>query len=454
MTVRRNADFAYHREWRKEHPVAARGEGIYIHDENGRRYIDAVGGVYVVTIGHGVREVASAMAEQAASIAFPYAGAFTSAAELDLAEQVIEMAPKGFSKAYFVAGGSEANEVAFKLARKYQLVKGRTERWRILARWQSYHGSTMAALAASGKVTRRADFHPYMLNFPHVDPPYCYRCPWQATYPGCGVKCVQAVERALTHESSDTVAAIIVEPIGGAASGAVVPPPEYLPRLREICTREDIVFIADEVITGFGRTGAAFAVDHWDVVPDIITCGKGIGSGYAPLGAVLIHDRIYQALVSSPYASAFTGYTYSGHPVSCAAGLQVLRILRREGLIEKAREDGAWFFDNAQQLRRHSVVGDIRGKGLMLGIEFVADAQTKEPFDPSVGFAARVTEECWRRGMIVRSENGTIDGRRGEHIMLTPPLIATRDELSRIIGVLDEAIERTVSQVPGLHSRH
>jgi adenosylmethionine-8-amino-7-oxononanoate aminotransferase len=447
MTKQRNVDYVYHREWRKEHPVAVRGEGIYLHDESGRVFLDAVGGVYVVNVGHGWQEVADAMAAQAGAIAFPYAGSFTTESEIDLAETVIEMAPPGFVKAFFVSGGSEANEVAFKLARKYQIVKGHTDRWRIMGRWQSYHGSTMATLSAGGKAGRRSDFQPYMLNFPHVDPPYCFRCPWGKTYPSCGVICADAVERLLIQEDPNSVAGLICEPISGAASGAIVPPPEYFPRLREICDKHDILLIIDEVITGFGRTGANFAIDHWNVTPDIITCGKGIGGGYAPLGAVLIHERVHDAFLGSPHTSVFTGYTYSGHPVTCAAGLAVLRYMRRNGLVAKAREDGKWFFAKAERLRRHRCVGDIRGKGLMMGIEFVVDQETNRPMEPAGKFVNRVVDEAWARSLIIRSETGTIDGRTGEHILLSPPLIATRDELSRILDLLDQSIAAAAAAV-------
>jgi len=440
MKEQRSVDYVYHREWRKENPVAVRGEGIYLHDESGRVFLDAVGGVYVVNVGHGLQEVADAMSAQARAIAFPYAGSFTTESEIALAETVIEMAPPGFVKAFFVSGGSEANEVAFKMARKYQMVKGRSERWRIMGRWQSYHGSTMATLSAGGKAGRRSDFQPYMMNFPHVDPPYCFRCPWDKSYPSCGVVCAGAVERLLVQEDTNSIAGFICEPITGAASGAVVPPQEYFPRVREICNRHDIVLIIDEVITGFGRTGANFAIDHWNVTPDIITCGKGIGSGYAPLGAVLIHERIHDAFLGSPSESVFTGYTYSGHPVTCAAGLAVLQYMRRKGLVAKAREDGKWFFAEAQRLRRHRCVGDIRGKGLMMGIEFVVDQVTNEPMEFAGKFVKRVVDEAWARSLILRSESGTIDGRSGEHILVSPPLIATREELGRILELLDQSI--------------
>lgn len=444
MTDRRNASRIFHREWTKEYPVASHGEGIYLFDESGRRYIDAVGGVHVVTIGHGVRAVAEAMAEQAMRCAFAYSGSFATRAELDLAERVTDLAPVGFNKVVFVSGGSEANEMALKIARKYQLAKGRPSRWRTLARWQSYHGSTMATLAASGKVSRRADYQPYLLNFPHAPAPDPYRsgATTEAGRLAYGRACAADVDRLIRQEDAETISSLIVEPITGAASGAVVPPPGYLEGIEALCREHDIVFIADEVISGFGRTGRSFAVDHWQVSPDIITCGKGIGSGYAPLGAVILHDRVYETLLASPYKSIFTGYTYSGHPVACAAGVAVLDILERDGLTEKARQDGLWFMEQAAALRARPSVGEVRGLGLMIGIEFVADRATKAPLQPPGAFARAVAQNCWDAGLIIRAETGTIDGINGEHMLLTPPLVASRDELSTILDILTTAVAR------------
>lgn len=444
MTPHRNASHIFHRDWSKSYPIASRGEGIYLFDENGRRYIDAIGGVHVTTIGHGVREVATAMAEQAMQVAFPYAGAFSTRAELELAERVTSLAPQGFNKVIFVSGGSEANEMALKIARKYHLAKGQPSRWRTVARWQSYHGSTMAMLAASGKVSRRSDYRPYLLDFPHVRAPDPYRS--NATTEEAercyGRSCVSDLERVILQEDASTISSLILEPVTGAASGAVVPPLGYMEGVEKLCRERDIIFIADEVITGFGRTGAEFAVDHWSVRPDIITCGKGIASGYAPLGAVIIHDRVVDTLMASQFKSIFTGYTYSGHPVSCAAGNAVLKIAERDNLTAKVRADGSWLLAEAQRLKRSSYVGDVRGLGFMLGLEFVTDADSKAPLQPPGDFARRVAGYCWDAGLIIRAETGTIDGVNGEHMLLTPPLIATRDQLGAILSIIDDFINK------------
>jgi len=430
----------YSRTWRSSLPTASKGSGVWVYDDTGKAYLDAVGGVYAVSIGHGVAEIGDAMAAQARAIAFPWAGKFTTEAEIELADRVIAMSPRGISRAYFVGGGSEANEVAIKFARKYHLVKRRPERWRIIGRWQSYHGATMGALAASGHVSRRSDFDPYLADFPHIPAPHCYACPFGATYPSCGLRCADELELTIRQEGAETIAAFIAEVVTGASSGAIVPPPEYYPRIREICDKYDILFIADEVITGFARTGANFGIDHWGVVPDLITCGKGIGSGYAPLGAVLLHERIMNVFEQSAATSVFTGYTYSGHPVTCAAGVAVLDYIREHDLVKRAETEGTWFLEQLASLERHPTVGQVRGKGFLAGVEFVADKETKAPLAPSTGFVERVVKEAWDRGMVLHAGRGTRDGVLGEHLLLAPPLVANRAELGQIVTILDEAI--------------
>lgn len=432
-------DPVYHKTQGKNHLLAARGQGVYVYDAEGRPYLDAVGGSFVVSIGHGIKEVVDAMTAQASMVSFPYVADFTTQSEIDLAREVLSMSPTGMSKVYAVSGGSEATEVAIKLARKYQIARGRPGRWRIVGRWQSYHGATMAALSASGHTGRRSDFQPYLLDFPHIGPPYCYRCPWHLEYPSCQLACAEDLEVAIRRNGADTIAAFICEPIGGAADGAVVPPPDYFARIREICDRHDILLIADEVITGFGRTGANFAIDHFGVVPDVITCGKGLGSGYAPIGAIVMHEKVVDALNSSGDA-LFTGYTYSGHPVSCAAGAAVLQYVKRHGLVQRVREEEPWLHELVGRLASHPSVGDIRGKGFLIGIELVADKVTKRPFPMEVGFGKSVVKQAWELGMVIRAESGTVNGVAGDHLLLAPPLVTSRDDLTKMVTILDEAL--------------
>ncbi len=440
-------DHVFRRSWGQRLPLITEASGLHLTDRDGRRYLDAVGGIYVVNVGYGVAAIAEAMAEQAKRIAFVYGGTFETEAENDLASAIANQAPDGFSKVYFTSGGSEANEVAIKVARKYQLAKGRGSRWRVMGRWQSYHGATMATLSVSGKVSRRQDYLPYMLDFPRVAAPDPYRCPAHLTLEEYGRLCAAEVEHRLLQEDVASMAAIIVEPVTGAGSGAIVPPPGYFEELRRICDRHDLLLIADEVVTGFGRTGKMFASAHFDAAPDIITFGKGVSSGYAPLGGVILHQRVIDALDASEATGVFTGYTYSGHAVSCAAGLAVMRLLTEQNLVAKAAEDGAWFFDQARARLCNPIVGDIRGKGLLMGIEFVADRAAKTPFPAGKRVQQRVIAAALQRDLLIRGETGAVDGVLGDHLLLAPPLIASRAELSDILDRLSAAIDTVAAEL-------
>lgn len=440
-------DHVFRRSWGQRLPLIAGASGIHLMDRDGRRYLDAVGGIYVVNVGYGVASIAEAMAEQAKRIAFVYGGTFETEAENDLAAAIARQAPEGFSKVYFTCGGSEANEVAIKVARKYQLARKRPERWRVMGRWQSYHGATMATLSVSGKVSRRQDYQPYMLDFPRVAAPDPYRCPPGLSLKEYGVRCAAEVEQRILQEGPGSIAAIIVEPVTGAGSGAIVPPPGYFEELRRICDRFDLLLIADEVVTGFGRTGAFFASAHFQAAPDIITFGKGVSSGYAPLGGVILHERVIDVLDASEATGVFTGYTYSGHAVSCAAGLEVMRLLTVQKLTEKAATDGAWFLDQAQRRLASRIVGDVRGKGLLVGIEFVADQARKEPYPAAQKVQQRVVAAALKRDLLVRGETGVVDGVRGDHLLLAPPLIAGRSELDEILTRLSAAIDEVAAEL-------
>ncbi|TXH32781.1 MAG: aspartate aminotransferase family protein [Rhodospirillaceae bacterium] len=434
-------DFVFRRNWGERLPRISHGSGPYLHSADGRTYLDAVGGIYVVNLGYGVASIAEAMAKQAREIAFVYGGNFETDAENDLAAAIIDLAPAGFEKVYFTSGGSEANEVAFKIARKYQMLGGQAERWRILGRWQSYHGATMATLSAGGKVSRRREYRPYMLDFPRVTPPDPYRCPEGLSLQAYGRQCADEVERRILQEDPASLAAVIVEPITGAGSGAIAPPPGYMERLREICDRFDLLLIADEVITGFGRTGKPFASQHFDMVPDIIPFGKGVSSGYAPLGGVVIHQRVIDRFDKSAATGVFTGYTYSGHAVSCAAGLEVMRVLKANRLVDKVAGDGDDLLAAAKDRLKQPIVGDVRGKGLLLAVEFVADSKKKQPFPTSTRIQQKVVAAALKRDILVRGETGAFDGELGDHILLAPPFICEKPVLSDMLDRLADAID-------------
>ena len=440
-------DHVFYREWRKTLPMIDRGEGIYLYDRNGKKYLDGSGGPAVINIGHGVKEVIEAMMEQARKVCFPYVGHFVSEAQIELSEKVIDFAPPGMSRVYFVSGGSEATEIALKIARQYQLARGETSRVKIIGRWQGYHGATIGALSVSGHTSRRNDYQPYLLNFPHISPSYCYRCPFDKTYPECGMACAHELEKAIKQEGQNHIAAFIAEPFVGNSLGAVLPPPEYFPIIREICDRYGILFIADEVITGFGRTGKNFGIDHWNVIPDVVITGKGTGSGYTPLGAVIVHQKVYEAFEKSKRPSFFMGYTYSGNPLSCAAGLAVLRYIEKNRLVERSAQMGKYLFERFARMKELPMVGDIRGKGLLLGIELVQDKERKTPFPRSQKVAETLTDRAFQNGLILMSGAGTADGVSGDHTVVSPPFIITEKEIDELAGLLEKSIREVYAQI-------
>lgn len=430
------------RSFLKSYPRAVRGEGCFIFTSEGRRYLDASGGAAVVTIGHGVEEVARAMSEQAGQLAYVHSSQFHTAITDRLAQRILALAPRGMragGRVYFTSGGSEATETALKLARQYWLERGDKKRWRVISRWQSYHGTTLGALAVSGNVRRREPFGPMLPEWGHIHPCFCYRCPLGLQYPSCNVDCADELERLLEREGSENVAAFIFEPVVGATLGAVVPPDGYVQRIADICRRHGILLIADEVMSGMGRTGKAFAVEHWGVTPDMILVGKGIASGYAPLGAVIVARHVAQAF-SRGTGAFLHGFTYSAHPVAAAAGNAVLDYIERENLFARVEPVGQELRAALEPLRKYSVVGDIRGKGLLFGIELVHNARMREPFPPDAQIALRIQEDALEAGVMTYPIQGCADGTRGDHILLAPPFTITSKMIEMIAAGLDHAI--------------
>lgn len=440
-------DRVLYRDLKKTYPKAVRGEGVYLYDAEGRRYLDGSGGAAVVTIGHGVREVARAMAEQAERLAYAYMAQFTTEPLQRLAEAVVGLAPPGIAKAYFVSGGSEAAETALKLARQYFQLRGQPGKYRVVSRWQGYHGNTIGALSMSGRTQWFRDFRPYVLDFPHIAPCYCYRCPFGLAYPTCSVRCATDLERVIRQEGAESIAAFIAEPIVGTSAAGLTPPAEYFRIIREICDRHDILLIVDEVISGMGRTGLPFAITHWGVVPDMILVGKGISSGYAPLGGVLVHERVVQAFREAE-ANPFLPFTYAGNPVSCAAGLAVLEYCRARNLFARAGEMGEELFGRLGALADAALVGEIRGRGLLAGIELVADRRTKAPFPPEMAVGRRVAQAAFRRGLILLAgQPGLVDGVAGDHLLLAPPYVIERGEIAALVDILGEALAEVETEV-------
>jgi adenosylmethionine-8-amino-7-oxononanoate aminotransferase len=430
------------RSFLKSYPRAVRGEGCFIFTSDGRRYLDASGGAAVVTIGHGVEEVARAMAEQASQLAYVHSSQFHTGVAEKLARRILELAPHGMrrgGRVYFTSGGSEATETALKLARQYWIERGDKKRSRVISRWQSYHGTTLGALSVSGNVRRRDPFAPMLSEWGHIPPCYCYRCPLGLEYPSCNVDCADELNRLLEREGSEDVAAFIFEPVVGATLGAVAPPDGYVQRIAEICRRHGILLIADEVMTGIGRTGTPFAVDHWGIAPDMILVGKGVSSGYAPLGAVIVCGKVADA-ISRGSGAFLHGFTYNSHPVAAAAGNAVLDYLEREKLFARVEPVGQELRAALEPLRRFSVVGDIRGIGLLCGIELVCDASTREPFPADAQIALRIHEDAFEAGVMTYPIQGCVDGTRGDHILLAPPFTITSTMIQMLVAALEHAI--------------
>jgi adenosylmethionine-8-amino-7-oxononanoate aminotransferase len=431
------------RSFLKNYPQAVRGEGCFIFTAAGQRYLDASGGAAVVTIGHGVPEIASAMAEQAAQLAFVHSSQFHTEPAETLARRLLALAPDGMrngGRVYFTSGGSEATETALKLARQYWLERGEKKRYRVLSRLHSYHGATLGALSVSGNVRRREPFAPLLSEWGHTVPCHCYRCPLGLEYPSCNVDCGDELDRLLSREGSQDVAAFIFEPVVGATLGAVAPPDGYVQRIAEICRRHKILLIADEVMSGMGRTGKPFAIQHWGVTPDVILVGKGIASGYAPLGAVIVAGHVAET-ISRASGAFLHGFTYSAHPVATAAGNAVLDYAQRQRLFERVEPLGRELRSSLETLKKYSVVGDIRGKGLLLAIEIVRDAKTRESFPADAHVAERIAADAFDAGVLTYPMKGCVDGTRGDHILIAPPYAITSAMIQMLTSAIDRALE-------------
>ena len=423
----------------RELPVVERGEGAVLWDRAGRRYLDGSGGAVVVNVGHGRVEVAEAMSRQAAAAAYVHGTQFTSGVIEEYARRLAPHVPGGPGKLYLVSGGSEANETAVKLARAYQLAIGAASRHKVIGRSVSYHGSTLATLGLSGRPTLQAPYAPMLASHPRAMAPFCYHCPLGTRYPECGVACVEDLEAVILREGPETVAAYVAEPILGASGGAAVPPEEYARRAAEICRRHGVVYVDDEVMTGFGRTGRWFGVEWSGAVPDILTCGKGMSGGYMPVGAVLASEHIVSEVERR--GGFVHGYTFSHHPVTAAACLAVLDILEREGLVERSLRLGELALVRLDGLRRHPHVGDVRGRGLMLGVELVADRETRRPFPRAEKRAEALAAACFERGLVTYPSGGAATGADGDVVMLAPPFVVTEAQLAEMVDVLDHSLD-------------
>ncbi|MEI7761288.1 MAG: aminotransferase class III-fold pyridoxal phosphate-dependent enzyme [Thermoleophilia bacterium] len=438
---RRDGEHVIVRDFGRHYLRADYGEGIYVFDVDGKRYIDGSAGMSaVVNIGHGVGEIADALAKQARRLAFAPMHMFTHEPIIELTDRLAALAPGSLDKVWLVSGGSEATENAVKLARQIQMERGMSSKHIVISRWQSFHGATIAALGYGGHTARRRRYVPMFENSPHIPPAYPYRCEYCADRGDCTLQCANALEREIRRQGPENICAFIAEPVVGAALGAVPAPEHYFQRIREICTQYDVLFIADEVMTGFGRTGKMFGIDHWDVVPDILVGAKGISGGYSPLGAVVVR-REYIELLEQQDSSFVGGHTYIGNPLSAAAALAVLDYLEQHALVENARIQGERLLAGLKDLAdHHPIIGDVRGLGLMAAVELVRDRSTKEPFPLADKLSWQIADEALPRGLITYPLQGCIDGVEGDMLKLTPPLCIDGGQVDDMLTILDASL--------------
>jgi adenosylmethionine-8-amino-7-oxononanoate aminotransferase len=434
-----------------QYPTFVRGEGCYVFDASGKRYLDAIGGVGAVNIGHGVEEVVKAIAEQAQTLAFTYGGLADNRPRQKLAEKLQQWAPRGMgeTRVFFCSGGAEANEAALKLAFQYHRERGHSTRRKVIGRWQSYHGNTIATLSLGGRTSWRKMYSSLLLDFPHIPPPYCFRCPWGRTYPGCDLPCATELRRIIQQEGPENIAAFIVEPIIGTSMSAVVPPPEYYPLIRQICDEFDILLIADEVLSGVGRTGQKWGINHWDVSPDILTSSKGISGGYVPLGVAVLGEKVWTA-ISRGSNRVMHSSTYGGNPVCCAAGVAVLDYIEKFDLISRAGVMGEKLLGMLlERLSNSPYLGEVRGRGMFIGLEIVSDKQTKNPFPVEWNVSTRIEEAAFERGLLILGGvEGIIDGASGDHLEILPPYTIEEKHVDFIATTLAESIAAVISQLP------
>ena len=436
----------FYRKLNRTYPLVVRGEGCYLYDAAGKRYLDGSGGAFVANLGHGVTEVGEAMARQAARVAYVNGTMFTNEPVEQLAGELARLSPGDLDKVYFLSSGSEAVEAALKLARQYWVETGRQTKHRVIALTPAYHGNTLLALSASAREHYKTFYSEWLVDITRIPAPYPYRCGCGGKSPLCAACSGAALEEAILREGPDRIAAFIAEPVGGSSTGASVPAPEYFHRVREICDRHEVLFIADEVLTGAGRTGTWSAIERYGVVPDIMTLGKGITGGYAPLSAVITSTRVLDPIARGSGA-LLHAQTFSHHAVLAAAGLAAVRYLQEHKLIERCAVMGKVLERRLTSLRSLPHVGDVRGRGLLAGIEFVEDKETKAPFPRSLKFAETFTQAAQDAGLVVWANVGQADGTNGDLVCLAPPFVITEAQIEEMVGLFTVALQETVKKL-------
>jgi adenosylmethionine-8-amino-7-oxononanoate aminotransferase len=437
----------FYRKLNKTYPKAVRGEGCYLFDETGKRYLDGSGGAYVANLGHGLTEVAERVAAQVRDVAYVSGAAFTNQAAEDLAAALAPLMPGDLDKFYFLNSGSDANEAALKLARQYWVEVGKPAKHRIVALTPAYHGNTMLALSVSAREHYRSLYRDWLAPVIQVPAPYPYRCDCggAAACPRCTGR---LLEETIEREGAESIAVMIGETVGGSSTGASVPRDEYWRTIRDICTRHEILWIADEVLCGAGRTGTWSAIEQYGAVPDILVMGKGISGGYAPLSAVAAPERLLDPIARGSGALVHA-QTFSHTPVACAAGTAAVRYLLDHDLITRCREVGTAFHAKLRSLAGRESIGDVRGRGLLAGIEFVSDAATRTPFPRALKFAETFTDVAQDLGLIVWPNVGQADGTNGDLVCLAPPFIITEAEIDELVSLFGAALNRTNERLGG-----
>ncbi|WP_347550253.1 aspartate aminotransferase family protein [Pseudalkalibacillus hwajinpoensis] len=432
-----------------EYAVISHGKGIYLYDEDGNVFLDGSSGAVTANIGHGVQDITEAMVKQAAQVSFVYRSQFTSQPAEELARRLCNLAPGDLDWVFFVNSGSEAMETALKIAIQYWQELGRPAKNRVISRWMSYHGITMGALSMSGHVIRRSRFTAMLEHYPALSPPYCYRCTFEEHCPNCSAQYALEFEREVQRLGAETIAAFVCEPVIGAAGGAVVPPKHYFKAMKEVCDRYNILFIADEVMTGIGRTGKMYALEHWGIEPDLLALGKGMSAGYTPMAATLVSDRIIQTIERGSKV-VLSGHTFSANPLSAAVCLSVLNYIEQHKVVKNAETSGEVLLKGLKQLKAlYPIIGDVRGIGLLTGIELVRDNLTKEPFPLQYEVANRLIRKCYEAGLLVYTAAGGLNGVAGDAIMIAPPLVIQEDEVQLLLDKLNRGLASLVSELEG-----
>ncbi|MFH1065911.1 MAG: aminotransferase class III-fold pyridoxal phosphate-dependent enzyme [Nanoarchaeota archaeon] len=438
----------FKRDLTKDYPIASYGDGVYIVAQGGRRVLDACGGVVAVSLGYNNKFIKDRMKAQIDKLCFTHTGAFINKPIIELSDKIMSKLTSEFGKAYFVSGGSEANETAIKLARQYWHDNGEKKKSKIVSRMMSFHGSSLGVLALAGNPGRQKLYAPMLKKQPKASPHYCYRCPYGKSEGNCSLECANSLEKIIQKEGKDKIAAFIAEPVVGASCCGAEGSKEYFKRIRQICDDNEVLLILDEVMSGIGRTGKLFAAEHYDIIPDIFTLGKGLSSGYMPLAAMVCKDKIASGISKGVFTH---GFTFSGHALAAEAGNAVLDYIDEENLLVKAGYGSDYLFKRLEEMKeKYSYIGDVRGLGHMAGIEFVKDKVTKDPFPEVLNLTAKIKDECWKNGMLifagtrmkVNVEGNEVE--QGDHLMLAPHLITTRSELDTILDIFETSMRNVM----------